>query len=85
MGCNVTDTILMRTNIVAYKNKVRCVTILNMADESVLVWQHVYSDDEHEGKEDVGYRTMYLEYLTWLDHSDPLPVPLSAVSPKTPR
>ncbi len=80
----MTDTtVLVRTYIIRYSDKTRCISFLGLDLDKglVLVWQHHAIDDEGTEIADSGYRTMDPIGIEVYDYGiDPLPVPLSAIS-----
>ncbi len=77
------DMVLVRTYIIYYKGKTRCVSFLGLDLDRgmVLVWQHHAIDDEGTEIADSGYRSMNPADLEVHDYGmNPLPVPASAIA-----
>lgn len=76
-------TTLVRTYIIHYKDKTRCVSFLGLDLDKgmVLLWQHHAIDDEGTDITDSGYRSMDPSGIEVHDYGiEPLPVPLSAIA-----
>ena len=79
--------VLMRSLIIDYTDKTRCVSVvgLDMDNGNVLVWQHEYTDDEGEGITDTGFRSLKAGHIVFLDDGSDLAVHVSALCHSRPR